>query len=105
MSIDKNESLALLFKILTKIWLLSRQANTDEPDVAALEDRLAGRWSLMHYILGRRLHFCWVFWHDFRTRKNLQIRIQRHEPPNSISIHVFVVGTKVTVRIDNVQYY
>ncbi|KAK2573990.1 Mediator of RNA polymerase II transcription subunit 16 [Acropora cervicornis] len=40
-SADKNESLALLFKILTKIWLLSRQANTDEPDVAALEDRLA----------------------------------------------------------------
>lgn len=39
-SADKNESLALLFKIFTKIWLLSRQANTDEPDVA-VEDRLA----------------------------------------------------------------
>ena len=48
LSIDKNESLALLFKILTKIWLLSRQANTDETDVAAVEDRLAGRWPLMH---------------------------------------------------------
>lgn len=36
-SADKNESLALLFKVFTKIWLLSRQASSDEPDV----DRLA----------------------------------------------------------------
>ena len=38
---DKNESLALLFKIFTKIWLLSRQASTDEQDTV-VEDRLAG---------------------------------------------------------------
>ncbi|KAJ7387115.1 Mediator of RNA polymerase II transcription subunit 16 [Desmophyllum pertusum] len=37
---DKNESLALLFKIFTKIWLLSRQTNTAEPDIP-VEDRLA----------------------------------------------------------------
>jgi len=35
-SADKNESLALLFKVFTKIWLLSRQASSDES-----EDRLA----------------------------------------------------------------
>ncbi|XP_078363146.1 mediator of RNA polymerase II transcription subunit 16-like isoform X2 [Oculina patagonica] len=39
-SADKNEALALLFKIFTKIWLLSRQANADETDVH-VEDRLA----------------------------------------------------------------
>ncbi|RMX43772.1 hypothetical protein pdam_00019497 [Pocillopora damicornis] len=39
-SADKNESLALLFKILTKIWLLSRQASSDEPDIH-VDDRLA----------------------------------------------------------------
>lgn len=39
-SADKNESLALLFKIFTKIWLLSRQASTDEQDTV-VEDRLA----------------------------------------------------------------
>ena len=39
---DKNESLALLFKIITKIWLLSRQASADEPDILVVEDRLAG---------------------------------------------------------------
>ena len=41
---DKNESLALLFKIFTKIWLLSRQASTDEQDTV-VEDRLAGMLS------------------------------------------------------------
>lgn len=40
-STDKNESLALLFKIFTKIWLLSRQASADDPDMH-VEDRLAG---------------------------------------------------------------
>lgn len=40
-SADKNESLALLFKVFTKIWLLSRQASTDDPDMH-VEDRLAG---------------------------------------------------------------
>lgn len=39
-SADKNESLALLFKIFTKIWLLSRQASSDEQD-SVVEDRLA----------------------------------------------------------------
>lgn len=39
-SADKNESLALLFKIFTKIWLLSRQGSTDDPDMH-VEDRLA----------------------------------------------------------------
>ena len=42
---DKNESLALLFKIFTKIWLLSRQASTDEQDTV-VEDRLAGMLSV-----------------------------------------------------------
>ena len=42
---DKNESLALLFKIITKIWLLSRQASADEPDILVVEDRLAGMLS------------------------------------------------------------
>ena len=42
LSSDKNESLALLFKIFTKIWLLSGQAGTEEPDVL-VEDRLTGK--------------------------------------------------------------
>jgi len=39
-SAEKNESLALLFKIFTKIWLLSGQAGVDDPDLH-VEDRLA----------------------------------------------------------------
>lgn len=48
LSTDKNESLALLFKIFTKIWLLSRQASADEPDMH-VEDRLAGMLSKLFW--------------------------------------------------------
>ena len=40
---DKNESLALLFKILTKIWLRSTKQTAEEPE---LEERIAGEWPL-----------------------------------------------------------
>lgn len=45
-STEKNESLALLFKIFTKIWLLSGQAGVDDPDLH-VEDRLAGMLSTL----------------------------------------------------------
>ena len=41
-STDKNESLALLFKIFTRIWVLSKQASSEEPDIH-VEERLAGK--------------------------------------------------------------